>query len=67
MFHSPKPFGRAVLNGFGSAVREDEKRTHDTQPNVYRCPEVMLEMEWSYPVDIWNVDIMVRETKISVY
>lgn len=55
----PKVFGRAVLSDFGSAVRGDERRNHDAQPNVYRSPEVMLKTDWSYPVDIWNVGVMV--------
>ncbi|PYI14680.1 kinase-like protein [Aspergillus violaceofuscus CBS 115571] len=58
-FDLPKVFGRAVLSDFGSAVRGDEKRNHDAQPNVYRSPEVMLKTDWSYPVDIWNVGAMV--------
>jgi serine/threonine-protein kinase SRPK3 len=55
----PRTFGKAVLSDFGSAVRGDERRNRDAQPNVYRSPEVMLEAEWSYPVDIWNVGVMV--------
>lgn len=58
-FELPRVFGRAVLSDFGSAVRGDEKQDHDAQPNVYRSPEVMLMTEWSYPVDIWNVGVMV--------
>lgn len=58
-FELPNKFGMAVLSDFGSAVRGDEKRNHDAQPNVYRSPEVMLKTEWSYPVDIWNVGVMV--------
>ncbi|KAE8141307.1 kinase-like domain-containing protein [Aspergillus pseudotamarii] len=58
-FELPNSFGRAVLSDFGSAVRGDEKRNHDAQPNVYRSPEVMLKTEWSYPVDIWNVGTMI--------
>lgn len=58
-FEFPKEFGRAVLSDFGSAVCGEEKRDNDAQPNVYRSPEVMLETEWSYPVDIWNVGAMV--------
>ncbi|KAJ5399741.1 hypothetical protein N7465_010230 [Penicillium sp. CMV-2018d] len=57
-FDLPKVFGRAVLSDFGSAVRGDERRNHDAQPNVYRSPEVMLKTDWSYPVDIWNVGVM---------
>ncbi|KAJ5109140.1 protein kinase domain protein [Penicillium angulare] len=57
-FDLPKVFGRVVLSDFGSAVRGDERRNHDAQPNVYRSPEVMLKTDWSYPVDIWNVGAM---------
>ncbi|KAG2421801.1 hypothetical protein HFD88_005777 [Aspergillus terreus] len=58
-FDLPKVFGRAVLSDFGSAVRGDERRNHDAQPNIYRSPEVMLKTDWSYPIDIWNVGVMV--------
>ncbi|KAJ5978133.1 protein kinase domain protein [Penicillium viridicatum] len=58
-FDLPKVFGRAVLSDFGSAVRGDERRNHDAQPNAYRSPEAMLRTDWSYPVDIWNVGVMV--------
>lgn len=58
-FDLPKVFGRAVLSDFGSAVQGDERRNHDAQPNVYRSPEVMLKTDWGYPVDIWNVGVMV--------
>lgn len=58
-FDLPEAFGRAVLSDFGSAVRGDERRNHDAQPNVYRSPEVMLKTDWSYPVDIWNVGVLV--------
>ncbi|CAG7996098.1 unnamed protein product [Penicillium nalgiovense] len=58
-FDLPKVFGRAALSDFGSAVRGDERRNHDAQPDVYRSPEVTLKSDWSYPVDIWNVGVMV--------
>ena len=48
-----------MLSDFGSAVQGDERRNHDAQPNIYRSPEVMLKTDWSYPVDIWNVGVMV--------
>ena len=44
-FELPRTFDRAVLSDFGSAVRGDERRNHDAQPNVYRSPEVMLKTE----------------------
>ena len=58
-FDLPNDFGDVVLGDFGTAVRGDVKRSHDAQPDVYRSPEVMLMTEWSYPVDIWNVGVMV--------
>jgi serine/threonine protein kinase len=58
-FERPRKMGHVVLSDFGSAVRGDQNQDHDAQPNVYRSPEVMLDMEWSYPVDIWNVGAMV--------
>jgi serine/threonine protein kinase len=64
-FDLPRQWGRVVLGDLGSAVRGDEKRTHDAQTNVYRSPEVMLKVEWSYPVDIWNVGVMVRQDEES--
>ncbi|ODA79301.1 hypothetical protein RJ55_04894 [Drechmeria coniospora] len=52
-------FGGPVLSDFGAAVRGDVKRNQDAQPAMYRAPEVMLQAEWSYPVDIWNVGAMI--------
>ena len=58
-FGLPKEYGRVVLGDFGSAVRGDKPQIHDAQPDVYRCPEVMLKTKWGYPADIWNVGAMV--------
>ena len=58
-FGIPKEYGRVVLGDFGSAVRGDKRQIHDAQPDVYRCPEVMLKTEWGFPADIWNVGAMV--------
>ncbi|EPE29262.1 Protein kinase-like (PK-like) [Glarea lozoyensis ATCC 20868] len=55
----PRYFGRAVLSDFGSAVRGDKKRNHNAGPQIYRAPEVMVKAALSYPVDIWNVGVMV--------
>jgi len=55
----PEALGKAVLSDFGSAIRGDEKRNHDAQPDVYRSPEVMPKVDRSYPVDIWDVGAMV--------
>lgn len=57
----PKEFGEPMLCDFGSAVPLDDgiERREDIQPDVYRSPEVILEIPWTYSVDIWNVGCMV--------
>lgn len=56
----PKKLGAPVLCDFGSVVLGNEKHSEDIQPNIYRAPEVILEVPWTYSVDIWNVGCMVR-------
>lgn len=55
----PKKLGAPVLSDFGSAVYGDQEHMEDVQPNIYRAPEVILEVPWSYKIDIWNVGCMV--------
>ncbi|KAJ5948121.1 hypothetical protein N7466_001136 [Penicillium verhagenii] len=55
----PKDVGAPVLCDFGSAVLGGEKHLEDIQPNIYRSPEVILEVPWTYSVDIWNVGCMI--------
>ncbi|KAL4884477.1 kinase-like domain-containing protein [Aspergillus karnatakaensis] len=58
-FDQPRSYGRAVLSGFGAAVGGNKIQNHDAQSSIYRSPEIMLQAEWGYPVDIWNVGVMV--------
>jgi serine/threonine-protein kinase SRPK3 len=57
----PKDVGGPVLCDFGSAVPLDDGIEHreDIQPNVYRAPEIIFDIPWTYSVDIWNVGCMV--------
>ncbi|CAG8325404.1 unnamed protein product [Penicillium nalgiovense] len=55
----PKNLGAPVLCDFGSAVMGDEQHSEDIQPDIYRAPEVILQVPWSYSVDIWNVGCVV--------
>lgn len=55
----PMEWGAPVLCDFGSAVLGNEAHVQDVQPNVYRAPEVILEMPWSYSIDVWNVGCVV--------
>ncbi len=56
----PKSIGEPVLCDFGNAVYGTKINDHDAYPDVYRCPEVMLHLPWSYSADIWNVGTMVN-------
>lgn len=56
----PKQLGAPVLCDFGSAVFGDEEHLEDVQPDVYRAPEVILQVPWTYSVDIWNAGCVVR-------
>ncbi|KAE9404244.1 kinase-like protein [Gymnopus androsaceus JB14] len=49
---APKSSGRPVLCDF-------DTYTGDIQPYVYRAPEVILGIPWTYSVDIWNVGVMI--------
>lgn len=33
--------------------------TGDIMPDVYRAPEIVLGMPWSYPIDIWGLGMVV--------
>ncbi|GME41392.1 kinase-like protein [Neofusicoccum parvum] len=58
---TPKDFGAPVLCDLGSAIPLDDGVEHreDIQPDVYRAPEVILDIPWTYSVDIWNVGCVV--------
>jgi serine/threonine-protein kinase SRPK3 len=60
-FSIPKDYGEPVLCDLGSAVRlgDDAEHREDIQPNVYQAPEIILDIPWTYSVDIWNVGCMV--------
>lgn len=54
-------WGEPVLCDFGQC-RIGRVHRGDIQPEIYKAPEVLFEMEWSYPADIWNVGVMVSTT-----
>ena len=58
-FGLPATIGEPVLCDFGAAVHGDIAHDEDVQPDVYRSPEVCLEIPWSYSIDIWNIGVLV--------
>lgn len=56
-------WGYPVLCDFGEA-RIGPWHSHEwIQPEVYRAPEIILELDWSYSVDIWNAGCLVKANK----
>ncbi|RDL40153.1 uncharacterized protein BP5553_00132 [Venustampulla echinocandica] len=54
----PKGLGLPVLCDLGNVVDGQVKHIRDIQPDVYRSPEMILGISWSYGIDIWNVGFM---------
>lgn len=60
----PKPkngrWGLPVLCDFGEArIGKIQETGPFVQPHIYRAPEIVFEMPWGSPVDIWNVAALV--------
>ena len=51
-------WGQPVLCDFGEA-RIGQSHKGLIQPELYRAPEVLFNMEWGCSVDIWNVAVLV--------
>ena len=49
------------LIDFGSATFEYEQKTKIVATRHYRPPEVILELGWSYPLDIWSIGCIIFE------
>jgi Leu/Phe-tRNA-protein transferase len=59
-------WGYPVLCDFGEA-RIGGSYSHEwIQPEVYRAPEIIMEMSWSHSVDIWNTSCLVSLSTIAV-
>lgn len=51
-------WGQLVLCDFGEA-RIGESHSGLIQPELYRAPEILFEMEWGSKMDIWSVAALV--------
>lgn len=59
--------GTAILTDFGSARMGQETYRGDVMPEVYRAPEVILDMEWDSKIDIWSVGVMVCDPRVIYF
>ena len=57
--------GEPILADFGSMRPGLPFIEEWAMPDIYRAPEVLFGLPWSYPVDIWSVGVMVGSRKIS--
>ncbi|EPE02185.1 protein kinase [Ophiostoma piceae UAMH 11346] len=55
----PEFLGPPVLCDFGAAVSGETKNVTDVQPDLYRAPEIILEIPWRYEIDIWNAGCLI--------
>jgi serine/threonine-protein kinase SRPK3 len=55
----PLTKGLPFLTDFSEARFGSSAHTGLIMPNVYRAPEVILGMEWGYPVDVWSFGLTV--------
>jgi len=46
---------------FGSATFEDDTHSKTIGTRQYRSPEVVLELGWSYPSDVWSIGCIIFE------
>ncbi|GBF65334.1 dual specificity protein kinase [Trichophyton mentagrophytes] len=55
--------GPPVLTDFGQMrfVGADGEFNDWWMPDLYRAPEILLQLPWSCPVDMWSVGIMILE------
>jgi len=52
---------RLKVIDFGSALFADRWHNHLVQTRHYRAPEVVLGMQWSFPIDIWSIACIMLE------
>ncbi|KAI1132537.1 kinase-like domain-containing protein [Nemania abortiva] len=49
--------GPLLLSDFGEVRLGPGPHAGDIMPIMYRAPETILQIQWSYPVDIWSVGL----------
>lgn len=51
--------GPLLLSDYGETRLGPGPHAGDIMPIMYRAPEALLQIQWSYPVDIWSVGLTV--------
>lgn len=63
----PKHVSAPVLCDFGSAMLGSQYHSVFVQPKIYRAPEVILGVPWTYSADIWNVGMHGKTNNLINY
>jgi hypothetical protein len=53
--------GEPELSDLSEARFGHHEHADVAMPDVYRAPEIVLGMPWSYPVDLWGLAMTVRD------
>ena len=53
--------GPLLLSDFGEARIGPGPHAGDIMPVVYRAPETLLHIQWSFAVDIWSIGLTVSD------
>lgn len=58
--------GHPILTDFGQMRLVEGCVNRDWwMSDLYRAPEVLLQLPWGFPVDIWSIGVMVSPTSIG--
>lgn len=58
--------GPLLLSDFGEVRLGPGPHAGDIMPIMYRAPETLLWIQWSYPVDIWSVGLTVSRAIVNI-
>jgi serine/threonine protein kinase len=59
-------YGLPILCDFGEArIGHTQESGPFVQPDVYRAPEIIFEMQWGSAADIWNIGCLVCSSQFS--
>ena len=66
-FRSPhnNSYGDPMLCDFGKARIGSKQTPYNIQPDVYKAPETLMELECGHPADIWNAACVVSQHRLS--
>lgn len=62
-----RDYGLPILCDLGEArIGKMQESGPFVQPNIYRAPEIIFEMQWGSAVDVWNLACLVNCTYPAV-